>query len=748
VRKKNILFVIFLLLMVNNFSFSATIDVVEVKGNKRISSDRILDYAIKAGNEFDLKSIDSSLKKMYDSGLFIDIKVDLRVDGENLVLTYMVKEKPFVKSIFFEGNKRIQDEDLLSELTFAAGDTFAIGSVEESIKAVIKAYEEKKHYAVKVTYDLEERENNNIDIVFTVDEGLEAKIYNLSFYGVSAFTEKELKKVIETKKKGFFSWLTGSGKLRRDELLFDRDRIRNEYLNKGYLHAEVGEPEISLNEEKNKLSVIFRVKEGDQYKIAGINFEGNIHRTDEELRKIILSKEGDIFSSERFRNDIDYLTVAFTSIGYAFANVEPRTYIDEKELKMKISFLIEENVLVYIDRITIEGNTKTRDRVIRRELDVVEGEKYNSLKIKSSRRHLENSDFFEEINLVEDRVGDNLINLDFKIKEKSTGTFTIGAGYSTLDGVVGLFQIMQRNLFGYGYRLSMRGEIGTRRSDYVLSFTNPWLFDKPITLGFDVYKLESDYFDYDEDVTGIALRMGHPIIKRKLYMYYKLAYETLDVSDIEDNASKYLKEQEGKTTTISFTPSIVWSTLNHPLDPSEGNKSKLYLQYAGGPLGGDSHFIKTGLEVSQYKTLFWKFVGMVHGEAGYAESLDSNKPVPLNERFWLGGMHSVRGYKYGDISPKDEAGYEYGGDKYLLFNVEGIFPLSQDLNLKGVVFFDAGQVWDDDESYLSSDLKKAVGFGLRWFSPMGPLRLEYGFKLDKEGGESPGRWDFSVGGMF
>lgn len=744
---KRIFFIfLFFIFAISTFA-EVNIDEVKVKGNHRIPVETILNYAVKSGEPFDLKKIDESVKKLYKTGLFLDVKVGLSIEDEKVVLTYLVKEKPFINKIYIEGNDEIKEDTLKEVLLIHEGDPFDKAKIEQSIVEIRKKYEDENFYNAKITYDIEERQDNSVDLIFTIDEGKEAKVVKINFYGNKVYKDKELKKIIETDEKGFWSWLTGSGKLKRDELALDRERIRAKYLNNGYMRVKVAEPEVKLNEDKTKITITFRIEEGKQYKVRKIRFKGNVHRSDEELRKRLSLKEGDIFSSEKFRKDIDSLTDAFTEIGYAFANIDPDTSINDEKQYVDIVYNVEENVLVHINEIIIGGNTKTRDRVIRREFDIHEGEIYNSKKIKASKRHIENTGYFEEVNLVEDPVDKDQIDLKLDVKEKPTGMFSLGAGYSTLDGFVGTIQLSQNNLFGLGYKLSLKSEFSSKRTDYTLSFTNPWLFDRPITFGFDLYNLKRSYYEYTKKSKGGALRLGHAIIKRKLYAYYRFAYDKIKIYDIDDTASDYIKDQEGETTTISFTPSLVWSTLDSPIDPSRGNRSKIFVKYAGGILGGDNDFVKLGLESSQYFPLFWKFVGMLHGEIGYLKSLDDD-PLPVDERYRLGGMYSVRGFKYGDISPKDETGYDYGGDKYVLFNAEVTFPISESAKLKGVVFFDAGQVYDNGEDYFSYDLRKSAGFGFRWFSPIGPLRLEYGKKLDRKSGESPDRWDFSIGGMF
>jgi outer membrane protein insertion porin family len=727
--------------------FSATIDLVKISGNKRVPDSKILQYTVKQGSEFDLEQIDKSIRNLYQTGLFLNVSADLEIEDSMVVLVYNVSEKPFINKIYFEGNDEISEESLREKLTINEGEVFDKGKIESTIKELRAKYQDENFFNVKITYDIEERENNSVDLIFSIDEGKEAKVYRIEILGNEFYSDKKIKKTMETDEKGFFSWLTGSGKLVSDEIALDRERIRALYLNSGFMRVQVSEPEIVYNEDKTRITLKIRIVEGERYKVDSVNIKGNVHIDEETLLNRVTLKKGEYFSSEKFQKDIETLTESFTAIGYAFANIEPETSVDDEKHIVNITYHVDENMLYRIERIEISGNEKTRDRVIRRELEIAEGDVYSSVKIKRSKQNVQYLNYFEEVTLTEEPLPDNKMNLRLNVKEKPTGTFSIGAGYSTLDGFVGTLQIQKDNLFGLGYSLNLKGEFSSKRTDYTLSFTNKWLFDRPITFGFDLYNLERSYYDYTKKSQGGALRLGHPIVGRKLYMYYRFAYEMEDIYDIDDDASDYVKEQEGKTTVISFTPSIVYNTTNHPLTPSKGNKSKYYIKYAGGVLGGDNNYAKTGFESSQFFPLFWKFVGMVHGEIGYLKSLD-DKPLPIDERFRLGGMYSVRGFKYGDISPKDENGYDYGGDKYVLFNVEVTFPISESANLMGVVFYDTGQVYDNGEAYFSYDLRKSAGFGFRWYSPIGPLRLEYGKKLDKKEGESSDRWDFSIGGMF
>lgn len=740
------LIVILFILIAHVSAFAVEIDRVEVSGNRRVPSEQILKHAVAAGTEFDLDQIDASIKKLYQTGLYLDVKVDMELNTE-LVLVYMIKEKPVINDVFFQGNDELKDKALTEKIPLKTGNNFNKKLIEATVVAIQAAYEEENFFNVEIRYEIEYRKNNSVDLVFTIEEGKEAKVEKINFYGVTGFTEKKIKKIIQTEEKGFFSWFSGSGTLKRGDLALDKERLRGLYMSNGYVRAQIAEPEVTMNEKKTKIFITFRVEEGHQYYVNKIEFKGNVHRTTEELVETTDLKKEMLFNGEMYHNDIDKITEAFTSIGYAFADVFPRTSIDDEKRLVDVMYEIEESNLVHIDSIQIIGNSKTRDRVIRREFDLVPGMKYNSLKLKASVKNVEHTGYFGKVNLVEEPVGADKMKLKIDVQEQSTGSFSIGAGYSSLDGVTGMAQVQQRNLFGLGYQLNLKSELSSKRFDIVLGFTNPWLFDWPVTFGVDVYNLHRSYLEYDKDSIGASLRLGHPIIKRKLYMNYRMAFDDIHIHKIDDDASQYIKDQNGRYKTHSFTPTLTLRSVDNPLDPSKGVKGNIFVKYAGGPLQGDTHYYKLGSELTVYHPLFYKLVGMLHGEVGYVESLNSD-PIPVDQRYRLGGMNSVRGYKYGDISPKDETGYDYGGDKMVLFNAEITFPIAMQGQVKGVVFYDAGQSYDDGESYFDYGLKQSYGGGFRWFSPMGPLRFEYGRKLHPKDGETEDRWDFSVGGMF
>lgn len=743
---KKYFFFIALIVLYAASSYAATIDAVEVQGNRRVPTATILKYTVQPGEEFSLPAVDNSIKNLFSADIVTSVNVDLRVADDRLVLVYIVKEKPYVNKVYFTGNVAVKTHTLEDQITPMAGQLLDSKKVEANQRAIEEKYHDEKYYSVDVKPDIENRGNNSVDVVYSITEGVEAKIRKITIEGNKFFSRKQILKQMETSEKGFWSFLTGSGKLKKSQLKTDIEKVKGMYLKDGFGKVQIGEPRITLSKDKKKIHLTLVIKEGPRYKVGSIKFKGYKHVSLEELRKSVKLKTGDWFNVETYQDDIKAVTNDFTAKGYAYANVNPITTLDDAKKTANVTYDIDENNLVYIDRINIRGNTKTRDRVIRREFDIAEGDVYNSNLITAAKKHLEYDDYFSEVGISEKPAGKDKVDLDVSVKDKPTGMFSIGAGYSSIDQLSGMLSISQKNLFGKGYTITGKGEFSSKRVDYSIAFKNPWLFDKPYSLSMDAFKTKRSYYEYDKKSVGGAIGLGHQFIKRKLFGNIALRYEVVDISSVDDNASYIVKEQEGESTTVSIIPSIKWTTLNHPYNPTKGNQASAYTKLAGSFLGGDNDFVKVGGDFSQYVPLFWKFVFMGHVEAGYIEAYN-NKDVPIGERFRLGGMYSVRGYNYGDISPLDSNGERYGGVKYDQLNLEIHFPLLDSIKVMGLFFFDAGQALDKGEQFLNGDMYKSYGGGFRWYSPIGPLRFEYGVPMDGDK-KGNGKWEFSIGGII
>jgi outer membrane protein insertion porin family len=448
------------------------------------------------------------------------------------------------------------------------------------------------------------------------------------------------------------------------------------------------------------------------------------------------------------RDDILKITDYYAERGYAFATVRPDIKKSASGGRLDVEFKIEKGDLVYIDRISIKGNTRTRDNVIRRELKVSEGGIFDSKALRQSTQALQRLEYFEEVNITpEPSLDPTRMNIVIAVKEKSTGNFSIGAGYSSVDNLIFMGEISENNFLGRGDRLSLAANIGGSSSRYNLGYTNPRLNDSELSWGADLFDSEREYDDYTKDSRGGDLRIGYPVWE-KWRMVGMYSYTDTDLTDVSEYASYVIRNSVDLHVTSAVKVSLVRDSRDRILSASKGSYNLLSAEYAGGPFAGDAEFTKLEGSTSWYFPMFWKTVFHFKGSAGQVFENETDK-LPVYERFYLGGINTVRGFDYGDISPLDPVtGERIGGDKMWYTNWEILFPLAESQGVQGLVFFDAGQVLDDDEDWALDSYRESVGLGLNWLSPMGPLKIVWGYNLDPLDDEDNSVWDFSVGGTF
>ncbi|MBU3980106.1 MAG: outer membrane protein assembly factor BamA, partial [Proteobacteria bacterium] len=721
------------------------IAAVLVEGNKRIETDAIKKYIkTKPGDSFNTKNISEDLKSVYSMGYFEDIRIKSEDKPEGKTIIFIVKEKPTIRVINLKGNTVYDDDEIKEYLNIRTGSILNIFKINSNIRRIEELYKEKNYHNIKVDYDLKQLEHNQADLEFIIEEGEKVQIKKITFEGNNAFDSDKLKGLMKTSEKGFFSWLTSSGELNIEDLNQDIARLSAFYHNNGYIQARVGEPQI---EYKGKwIYITIKTDEGPRFKVGEVDIEGDIVLSKEELAKKLKINKEEFFNREVVRNDVLALTDIYSDEGYAYAEITPRIDKNFDQLIVNICYVIKKGQQVFFEKIIIAGNTKTRDKVIRRELKVYEQELFSGRQLKRGMRNLHRLDFFEDIkvNTIKGSSDDKMI-LKIDVSEKPTGTFSFGGGYSSVENLFLMASISQRNLFGRGQILNLKGEIGGRTNKYTLSFTEPWLFDIPLSATFDLYNWDRDYDSYDKNSIGSSVRFGYPVFDfTRLYLSYK--YEIGDVSNIEADASESIWEMEGENVLSSISTTLRYDSRDRIFNPTEGQNHSVSMEYAG--IGGDIGFTKYLAETGWYIPMFWGTVGFMHGETGYVKE-SSGEKLPDYERFYLGGMNSMRGFDWQDIHVTDEDGAEIGGETYIQFNIEFIFPLIKKAGIVGVIFYDTGNVYGSNESIELGDMRKSAGFGFRWYSPIGPIRLENGYILDPEEGEDTGgRWDFTMGAAF
>ncbi|PHR24671.1 MAG: outer membrane protein assembly factor BamA [Desulfotalea sp.] len=718
-------------------------------GNKRIDSGAILrKIETKSGDIYNQVTLRKDLKAIYRMGYFNDVQIDVSDGPNGKDIIFRVIEKPVIKSVFFTGIAELKEEDVKEAANIKVHFILNPAKISLGEEAIRQLYKTKGFYNSKISSSITYPDDSGAVVEFIIDEGEEIYIKEITFEGNTTFDDDDLLDEIETGERWFMSWLTESGLLDMNKIEQDGQRIIAFYNNNGFLESKIGDPIITQKEEW--LYIKFVIEEGPRFRVGTVDFSGDLLNGKNELLNLLSIRKQKYLSRQTVRGDILKMTDYYAESGYAFASIRPRITKSPIGDRMDIVFDIDKANLVYINRITITGNTRTRDNVIRRELRIAEGGIFDSKALRTSTQALQRLSFFEEVNIIpEPAIDPDRMNIIIQVKEKSTGTFSIGMGYSSADKLILMGQISENNFLGRGDTLSLSANVSGSSSRYNLAYTDPHLNDSALSWGIDLFNTEREYDDYTKDSKGGGIRLGYPVFGHwKVFGNY--SFTDTDLTDVSENASYVIRNSVDLHITSAVKFSLVRDTRNLRYNATKGSRNVVSVKYAGGPLGGDAEFTKVEGSTSWYFPMFLKTVFHIKGAASQVFENESDK-LPVYERFYLGGLNSVRGFEYATISPTDpETGEDIGGDKMWYTNAEVIFPILDAQGIKGVLFYDTGQVLNDGEEFFdsTSSIKQAAGLGFRWLSPMGPLRIVWGYNLDPEDDEDESVWDFSIGGSF
>ncbi|MEK6684013.1 MAG: outer membrane protein assembly factor BamA [Nitrospirota bacterium] len=755
---------------------------IEVQGNHRIETATIRSrLKTKEGSLLSADRVREDIQSLYQLGFFLDVRVDWEpVDGGVKVI-YIVAERPYVNEINFVGNVEIMTDQLKEKVMIKPKSFLDDVQVKENAERLRQYYDEEGYHNTIVIPVLKmQGDGDKVALTYYIKEGAKATVKQVQFEGNKAYQPKTLKKKIDTREYSLWtSWLTNAGYYKKEMLNEDVDKLKDYYLNNGYLQVQVGTPQIRFKEDRSqalvsypilhgeidypyefhavRVSIAFPLIEGSQFQVRTITVNGHHVFTTDRLREALKLKEGDLFRRNVLREGVAVIHDLYGEKGYLYASIIPQYTTDLATKTVDLALDIAEDNPMQIRQVMITGNDKTRDKVVRREIRLNEQELVNTKLLRRSFQRINNLNFFDSVEIVPERVGADKVDLQVRVKEKSTGAFSIGGGYSSIDHVVGMAEITQGNLFGRGELLRGRAEFGERRNTYSLTFSEPYLLDHPVSGTVDLFNQTRDFNSYKERRIGGDMVLGKSFSE---YLRGSLSYtlETLTLFDvaqddpntpeIESSAPSLVIKQEGKSTTSSLGATIARDTRDFYFDPKEGTRTALTVEYAGTFLGGDNNFVKTILDVSRFFPIRWDTVFSLHGRLGYATGI-SGTELPVGERFYVGGINTVRGFKFGTAGPIDPATGEItGGNKELIFNAEYLVPLVPEAKIKGVLFFDAGKAFDDRERIRWNELRYGTGFGLRWISPIGPLRLEWGYNLRRKENEQASNVDFTIGTLF
>ena len=725
------------------------IAAISIKGNQRIEAQAIeKELKSKTGEPYIPEYLDQDLRAIFKMGFFSDVRLEVKQNPQGKLITFVVQERPFVKRIDFKGNKEIKEEDLKEQLTIKPFTILNLNTVSETQEKLTAFYQSKGYYNIRITYSVTDEDKGQAAVVvYNIVEGKKVYIKTIVFQGNQGFSEKQLKSVMETNEKGYFSWITSSGVYKKELLEQDLEILSSFYFNHGYLKAKVGEP--TIRHEGDWLFVTIPIEEGQPYKMGQVSVSGDLIQPKDKLMTSLAITKEKFYNREVIRKDILTLNDLYSYDGYAFAEINPQIKEDPAALKVDLVYEIKKGSKVYFESIDIVGNVKTRDNVIRREFKVAEKGLFDAKALRKSNENLHRLDFFEEINLStspgsqEDRM-----KLKAEVKEKMTGSFSVGAGYSAVEQFLVMAQISERNLFGRGQRLSLDAQLGAVTTRYNLGFFEPWLFGTRISSDANIYDWTRIYDQYVKDSIGGSWGLGYPILEEDTRIYLTYGYEDANVTQVHDDAAQVIKDTAGRHQTSSVKLTLRRDTRDLVFNATKGSVNSASVEYAGGPLGGTNYFTRFLASSGWYFPLFWNTTFFANGKVGYMTQ-NPGGDLPLYEKFYLGGINSIRGFKYNSISPTDPAtGQVIGGEQMVQFNFEYIFPLYQKLGLKGLVFFDAGNVFTKDQRIDLGNLRKSAGVGIRWYSPIGPLRLEWGWNLEPKPGEDQSTWEFTIGTFF
>lgn len=754
------------------------IDSIEITGIKKIEKDAVIArLKSKVGEAYSKVTIAEDIRTLYKMGYFVQIEVSKEETADSkLKLEYNVSEKPTVSEISFEGNSEVKSEDMLEQITIKNYEILSGDKIKESVLKLEKFYEEKGFYLVKIEPTVSPPlEDGTVQLKFKVTENEKVKVKKITFIGNKKLSDSELKDRLFTQEAGFFSGLSSSGAFRQDAFEQDLQVLKYKYYNQGYLQVKLDRPLVTVTPDKKSIYITYYIEEGDQYYVGDIDFAGDLLFSKEELLNSVKIKDNGVFSVAVMQKDILDLQAKYGDLGYAFTNVIPRYVFDEKEKKVNLVFEFEKGNKVYFGQINVVSNTKTRDKVVRRELKIHEGELYNETRKRQSQENVQRLGFFEEVNFkqIPTPESPDTYKIDIVIKERNTGQLQLTAGYGNVQGLTLGGSIQQNNFRGLGQTLGISIEATKDRQNYSINYIEPYFLDSKWSAGYSIrYEENKERINYDNRVTGASVRFGHPIWGDDLRIYLGYGIEKTDLFATIYTDPLLFPLDSARGISSYTTTKLEYDTRNDRFNPSEGILADATYLYSG--LGGDLKFGVFSTQIRYYKNIFWDVIWRNSLFYSDLQSLNED-PVPFTKRNPLGGAYSLRGfgsntvgrrlfsqYRYDQIGTNDGNPFYspsitdeerrrrstliFGGTKNALFNTELQYPLIKEAGLNGVVFYDVGESEDElNEAKLVSD----IGIGFRWQSPLGLLRFEWGWPTKTDDIDRDAvNFEFSIGPPF
>jgi outer membrane protein insertion porin family len=728
---------------------------IRVEGIQRIEAGTVFSYLpVKVGETMDDQKAAVAIRALFGTGFFKDVSIE--VDGNVLVVA--VQERPSIAQVEFIGVKEFEKDQLLKSLRqigLADGRIFDRSQMDRAEQELKRQYLTRGRYAVAITTTVTPLERNRVAINFNVDEGDVAKIRQISIIGSKAFTEKELLDLFVLRTPGMMTWWSKQDQYSRPKLSADLETLRSHYLDRGYLEFAIDSTQVTISPDKKDIFISVSLTEGAKYTISDIKIAGDFLIPEEEIRKLITVKKGEVFSRTRIAETTKNINDRLGNDGYAFANVNAAPDIDKAKNEAAFTFFIDPGRRVYVRRMNVGGNTRTRDEVIRREMRQIEGGWYSSEKINLSRSRIDRLGYFTEVNVETPSVTGTTdqVDVNFSVVEKPTGNIMLGAGVGSGSGLTLTGSIAQQNIFGSGKHVSAQVNSSNFNTVYALSYTDPYFTVDGISQGYDIYQREVDGSQaslgrYITKTLGAGIRFGVPIAERDI-ISYGLAYEDTTITTFTDSPLFY----QNYVNTFGTQNDAVIATVGWARDgrdsliyPTKGTFQRASVE-VGVPGLGTLEYYKTGYQYQRYFPLTRIYTLMLNGEAGVGDGLN-DLPLPFFKNYFAGGVSSVRGYRTSSLGPKDVDGNPQGGSHKLVGNAEFLFPfpgLMNDRSVRLGAFFDAGMIAN---SIDMNEFRYSTGMSLFWSSPMGPLKISVAAPINSQPGDRKQAFQFSFGGTF
>lgn len=767
------------------------VERIQFRGNRKVEDDAMRASLVSAvGGELDREKLQEDVRALWRMGFFEDVKVEAEpTDSGGVVLTYVVIEKPSIRKIFVSGNKELELDKINEVLDLKRDSILDVTKIKKNVEKVRELYVGKGYYLATVDHQVRPIEDGQVDVWLMVDERAKVEIRRISFLGNQEISDRELKSVMGTQEGGFFSFLTDSGTYKEEDFERDLALITAYYYDQGYVNVKIGTPQITLSGDKRFLYMAIPIDEGPVFTIGQLDFKGELLLAKKEYFARLKTAQGQTFNRTRLGQDIARLNDFYKDQGYAYVNVTPLTQIDLEKRTVALTFDIEKGAKVYFERINIRGNSKTRDKVIRREMKISEGELYNQTALDVSKARVTALGFFEKVDVSTRRgSSDEFIEVNIEVSERPTGTFQVGAGFSSVENFIAQAQISQNNLFGRGQTLSLQAQLSSLRQLFMIRFVEPYFFDSRWTFAFDLYNQSRVASTFSRNSTGGDLTWGYPLTyEARVFLTYKLedvevssgrsTFLSLGAASVKDDGEDIAGLFKDGITS-SLRGSISYDSRDNRLFPTRGYYHDAFVEVADEYTGSEIAFVRWGGFSRYYRPIVGPFVLKLNAEVGVVTSRDP-LGVPISERYLLGGINDVRGFRPRTLGPRisaaklpdeSQSGVALGGNLQLIWNSEIEFPLFRQVGISGVVFFDAGNAYNLESRYCNENkasrlsakespcfdfpdsvvegLRRSVGFGFRWFSPIGPLRFEWGIPLDRQANEEPLVFEFTIGNFF